>query len=257
MAGVDSPRERLGSVDARPRARLLRRAHRGRACCMEGAPGRRGRPRGRTGRANGRVCPCRWHLAGHARPCGRRGAAVGARGGWTRHGDPARPYLGLRGGLASMSSEPTACATTGENIPSLRDFLLYFLRLGTFGFGGPIALAGHMQHDLVETRKWISPQDYREGLALAQLSPGPLAAQLAMYLGWVRGGAYGAAAVGAAFVLPSFAMVIVLARFYVGYGGLPWMQGAFYGVGAAVISIIVRSAVKLVKLTLGRDTLLW
>ncbi len=70
-----------------------------------------------------------------------------------------------------------ACATTGENIPSLREFLLYFLRLGTFGFGGPIALAGHMQHDLVETRKWISPQDYREGLALSQLSPGPLAAQ--------------------------------------------------------------------------------
>jgi chromate transporter len=140
---------------------------------------------------------------------------------------------------------------------TLRELVGYFLRLGALGFGGPIALAGYMQRDLVEQRRWVGKQDYVEGLALAQLSPGPLAAQLAMYLGWVRGGAYGAAAVGAAFVLPSFAMVIVLARLYVGYGGLPWMQGVFYGVGAAVIAIIVRSAVKLAKLTLGRDALLW
>jgi len=68
----------------------------------------------------------------------------------------------------------------------LRDLLLYFLRLGTFGFGGPIALAGYMQRDLVEGRRWVSKQDYLEGLAFSQLSPGPLAAQLAMYLGWLR-----------------------------------------------------------------------
>jgi chromate transporter len=140
---------------------------------------------------------------------------------------------------------------------SLRDLVVYFLRLGTFGFGGPIALAGYMQRDLVEARKWITRQEYVEGLALAQLSPGPLAAQLAMYLGWVRAGPLGAAAVGIAFVLPSFLMVVALAYVYLRYNGLPWMQGVFYGVGAAVIAIIARSATKLAKLTLARDGLLW
>src|SRR5262245_49696456 len=88
------------------------------------------------------------------------------------------------------------------------NFLLYFLRLGTLGFGGPIALAGHMQHDLVEARRWVSKRDYVEGLAFSQLSPGPLAAQLAMYLGWVRAGILGATLVGIAFILPSFLMVL-------------------------------------------------
>jgi len=114
-----------------------------------------------------------------------------------------------------------------------------------------------MQHDLVETRKWISPQDYREGLALSQLSPGPLAAQLAMYLGWVRFGRLGSTAVAAAFILPSFVMVVVLSALYLRYGGLPWMQAAFYGVGAAVIAIVARSAWKLAKTTVGRDRLLF
>jgi len=140
---------------------------------------------------------------------------------------------------------------------SLADLARYFLRLGTVGFGGPIALVGFMQRDLVEERGWFTPAEYREGLALAQLAPGPLAAQLAMYLGWARGGAVGAAVVGFAFVLPSFLMVLVLAAAYLRLGGLPWMQGAFYGIGAAVIAIIVRSAVKLTRLTLGRDALLW
>src|SRR5712691_201376 len=134
-----------------------------------------------------------------------------------------------------------------------RDFLLYFLRLGTFGFGGPIALAGHMQRDLVEQRKWISKEDYVEGLAFSQLSPGPLAAQLAMYLGWVRAGRWGATATGIAFILPSFLMVLVLAALYIHFGNLSWIQGVFYGIGAAVIAIIVRSAVKLVKMTIGHD----
>jgi chromate transporter len=133
----------------------------------------------------------------------------------------------------------------------------YFLWLGTTGFGGPIALVGFMQRDLVERRRWFTAEEYREGLALAQLAPGPLAAQLAMYLGWARGGAFGAALVGAAFVLPSFAMVVVLAIGYIRLGGLDWIQGAFYGIGAAVIAIIARSAVKLTRLTLGRDALLW
>jgi chromate transporter len=136
-------------------------------------------------------------------------------------------------------------------------FVGYFLWLGTVGFGGPIALAGHMQQDLVDKRRWVSKQDYLDGLALAQLAPGPLAAQLAIYLGYIRAGLLGATAVGVAFVLPSFLMVLVLSAAYVRYGGLPWMQGMFYGIGAAVIGIIARSAFKLTKLTLGKDKLLW
>jgi len=140
---------------------------------------------------------------------------------------------------------------------SLTRFVGYFLWLGTVGFGGPIALAGHMQQDLVDARGWISKEDYLEGLALAQLAPGPLAAQLAIYLGYVRAGVLGATAVGVAFVLPSFLMVLVLSAAYVRFGGLAWMQGMFYGIGAAVIGIITRSAFKLTKLTLGKDKLLW
>src|SRR5499425_266321 len=97
----------------------------------------------------------------------------------------------------------------------LRQFLAYFLRLGTLGFGGPIALAGYMQRDLVERRRWIAKDDYLQGLALAQLMPGPLAAQLAIYLGWVRAGITGATLVAGAFVLPSFLMVLGLSALYV------------------------------------------
>jgi chromate transporter len=140
---------------------------------------------------------------------------------------------------------------------SLTQFVGYFLWLGTVGFGGPIALAGHMQQDLVDNRGWIRKEDYLEGLALAQLAPGPLAAQLAIYLGYIRAGVFGATAVGVAFVLPSFLMVLGLSAAYVRFGGLPWMQGMFYGIGAAVIGIIARSAFKLTKLTLGKDKFLW
>jgi chromate transporter len=140
---------------------------------------------------------------------------------------------------------------------SLRDLVLYFLHLGTTGFGGPIALVGYMQRDLVEHRRWISLKDYKEGLALAQLAPGPLAAQLAIYLGWIDHGVFGATLVAIAFVLPSFVMVMLLSAAYLAYGGIGWMQGAFYGIGAAVIAIIARSAWKLTKSTLGADRLLW
>jgi len=145
-----------------------------------------------------------------------------------------------------------------ETVPStMRGLLVYFLRLGTFGFGGPIALAGYMQRDLVEARRWISRADYLEGLAFSQLSPGPLAAQLAMYIGWLRAGPIGATLVGIAFVLPSFLMAVVVAALYVHFGSLPWIQGMFYGIGAAVIAIIVRSAIKLVRTTVRGDVLLW
>ena len=155
-------------------------------------------------------------------------------------------------------AELQAPATAEEVQPcTLHELLLYFLRLGAFGFGGPIALAGYMQRDLVEQRRWISRQDYLEGLALAQLAPGPLAAQLAIYLGWVRARVLGATLVSVAFVAPSLAMVLAISALYVAYGGLPWMQGVFYGIGAAVIAVIARSAVKLLKMTLARDRLLW
>src|SRR5881394_4649686 len=100
-------------------------------------------------------------------------------------------------------TEPTAAESTARGSPgTLRELLRYFLYLGTFGFGGPIALAGYMQRDLVERRGWITKQDYVEGLALAQLAPGPLAAQLAIYLGWAKGRILGATAVAAAFIVP-------------------------------------------------------
>ena len=102
---------------------------------------------------------------------------------------------------------------------TLSAHILYFLRLGSTGFGGPIALAGAMQRDLVDDRRWVSKQDYLEGLAFSQLSPGPLAAQLAMYLGWIRAGALGATLTGIAFILPSFLMVLLLSSLYVHFNG--------------------------------------
>jgi chromate transporter len=144
-----------------------------------------------------------------------------------------------------------------ERTASLGAMVRYFLWLGALGFGGPIALAGYMQRDLVERRGWIAKEDYVEGLALAQLAPGPLAAQLATYLGWIQGRILGATLVAVAFVLPSYVMVMALSAAYLRYGSLPWMRGAFYGIGAAVIAIIGRSAYKLVRLTFGRDRLLW
>jgi chromate transporter len=161
------------------------------------------------------------------------------------------------GAGAGAETGAGAGAGTATRPGTLRDIVLYFLRLGTFGFGGPIALAGYMQRDLVEREKWITKEEYTNGLALAQLAPGPLAAQLAIYLGWARGGVLGATLVAFAFVIPSFLMVLVLAALYVRFGGLPWMRGAFYGIGAAVIAIIARSTYKLGKLTLAKDKLLW
>ena len=140
---------------------------------------------------------------------------------------------------------------------SLADLTRYFLRLGTFGFGGPVALVGYMHRDLVEERRWITDADYKEGLTLSQLMPGPLAAQLGIYLGYVHYGVLGATVTGLAFVLPSFLMVLALGWAYVAFGGLPWMQAVFYGVGAAVIGIIAISAYKLTRKTIKADKLLW
>jgi chromate transporter len=140
---------------------------------------------------------------------------------------------------------------------TLWQLVVYMLKLGTWGFGGPVALVGYMHRDLVDELKWISNEDYKEGLALSQLAPGPLAAQLAIYLGFVHYRILGATLVGIAFVVPSFLMVVALGWAYVRFGGLPWMQAAFYGIGAAVIGIIVISAKKLTEKSVGKDKLLW
>lgn len=147
-------------------------------------------------------------------------------------------------------NQPLPAPTPGE-------LSRYFLRLGALGFGGPIALVGYMRRDLVEARGWFTEEEYREGIALAQLSPGPLAAQLCFYLGYLRGGITGSALSGLAFVLPSFVMVVAIGWAYVRYGGLSWVQAVFYGVGAAVISLISRSAYGLSRKTIGKDLLLW
>jgi len=133
----------------------------------------------------------------------------------------------------------------------------YFLRLGTLGFGGPVALLGYMHRDLVEERRWIEEADYKEGLALAQLTPGPLAFKLAVYLGFTHHRILGASAVAIAFVIPSFLMVLALGWAYARYGGIGWMQAVFYGVAAAVIGIIAIGAYKLTTKSIGKDKLLW
>jgi chromate transporter len=143
------------------------------------------------------------------------------------------------------------------NPAGLGAFVRYFLYLGSLGFGGPVALAGFMHRDLVEQRRWVSEDEYRLGMALAQIMPGPLAAQLAIALGYFRHGVVGATAVGLAFTVPSFLMVIAISMVYVAFGGLWWMQALFYGIGAAVIAIIAIAAYKLSRSTNKHDPLLW
>jgi chromate transporter len=152
-----------------------------------------------------------------------------------------------------MPSSPPATTTRA----SLTDLVGYFLYLGTLGFGGPVALAGFMHRDLVEKRRWIEEQEYGLALALAQIMPGPLAAQLAIALGYFQRGVLGATAVGLAFVVPSFLMVVGISIVYQRYGGLWWMQALFYGIGAAVIAIIAIAAYRLARSTNKRDPLSW
>jgi chromate transporter len=156
-----------------------------------------------------------------------------------------------------MDDVTTPAAPPATQPYTLWQLVRYMLGLGTWGFGGPVALVGYMYRDLVEKRRWITESDYREGLTLAQLMPGPMAAQLAIYLGFSHFRVLGATVVGLAFVLPSFVMVVALGAAYVTYGGIGWMQAVFYGVGAAVIGIIAMSAYKLTTKNIGKDKLLW
>ena len=155
---------------------------------------------------------------------------------------------------ARTPAPPPAASVTR---PRTADLLKYFLYLGSLGFGGPVALVGYMQRDLVERRGWFTKEEYMKSLALAQLAPGPLAAQLAICLGYVHSRVAGATLVSLVFIMPSFVMTVAISWLYVRFGGLAWMQAAFYGVGAAVIGIIVLAAYKLAKLTIAKDRVQW
>ncbi len=140
---------------------------------------------------------------------------------------------------------------------TMRGLFLYFLRLGSSGFGGPIALAGYMRRDLVEERGWYSEAEYQQGLAIAQTMPGPLAAQLAMWLGYLERGARGALLVARPFVVPPFLLVTAVAALYADYQGLSQVQSVFFGVGPAVMAIIAIASYKLARSTNKRDPVLW
>ena len=157
--------------------------------------------------------------------------------------------------LASDLEDPPKIMIADK--PGLWPLVAYFLKLGTIGFGGPVALVGFMHRDLVEQRRWVTEDTYKLSLALAQIMPGPLAAQTAIAVGYFAGGILGATLVGLAFVLPSFLMVIGISLLYVAYGGLWWMQALFYAIGATVIAIIAIAAYKLARSTNKRDPLLW
>jgi chromate transporter len=140
---------------------------------------------------------------------------------------------------------------------TLRGLFFYFLRLGSFGFGGPIALAGYMHRDLVEERAWYREDEYQQGLAVAQTMPGPLAAQLAMWLGYLERGAGGALLVALPFIVPPFVFVTAVAAVYAHYQGLSQVQSIFFGVGPAVMAIVAIASYRLARSTNKNDPLLW
>jgi chromate transporter len=161
------------------------------------------------------------------------------------------------GPMPSDAAIPPPQPNAGPKHPTLRVLLGYFLGLGTWGFGGPIATVGYMQRDLVERRSWLDRQDFLNGVALGQTMPGPLAAQVCMWAGFLTRGPLGALAVAGAFIAPSFLVVLAIAIAYVHYQGLPVVQALFYGVAPAVMAIIAIAAVKLARLTNHTDRRLW
>src|SRR5437588_3733791 len=179
---------------------------------------------------------------------------------------PVRTGPRSRGGVSyGMGEEAQPAPTRGvdaltENEPAertLRRLAVYFLKLGCFGFGGPIALAGYMRRDLVEQRRWYSEDEYQQGLAIAQTMPGPLAAQLAMWLAYLEAGSAGALAVSIPFILPPFLLVTAVAIAYAHYQGLALVQHIFFGVGPAVMAVIAIAAYKLARATNKSDPVLW
>jgi chromate transporter len=138
----------------------------------------------------------------------------------------------------------------------IRELASYFLRLGTLGFGGPVALVGQMERELVTERGWLSKEQMREVIAVCQSLPGPLAIQVGIFIAYLRGGFWGAWAGGWAFILPNFLIVAALGALYVHFGGLPPVTAIFYGVSPAVIALILHSCYRLAKLGM-EDYLQW
>jgi len=146
-----------------------------------------------------------------------------------------------------------------NNVPTkvpIRDLVLYYLRLGALGFGGPVALVGQMEKELVQDRKWLTKEEMREGIAVCQSMPGPLAIQVGIYISYLRGGFWGAWAGGWAFILPNFVIVATMGALYVHFGGLSPVTAIFYGVAPAVIALILSSCYSLAKLGM-EDWLQW
>src|SRR6266550_3848011 len=137
------------------------------------------------------------------------------------------------------------------------DFVLYFLRLGAVGFGGPVALANYMRRDLVETRAWLTAEEYENGLALAAACPGPLAYQLGVYCGYVRFGVGGGLAVAIAFGLVPFVLVTIAAALYVRFSGSWEVRALFYDIAPAVVALIANACLNLGARTLRRDRMAW
>src|SRR5437879_13156745 len=141
-----------------------------------------------------------------------------------------------------MAAEPT----TGR-IP-IRDLVRYYLRLGVLGFGGPVALVGQMERELVGEKKWLTKEEMREGIAVCQSLPGPLAIQVGIWISYIRGGFWGAWAGGWAFILPNFVIVAALGALYVPFGALPWVTAILYGVGPGVIGLTLHYGTRLRKI---------
>src|SRR5215831_19966253 len=145
---------------------------------------------------------------------------------------------------------------TSESPHPIRELVRYFLRLGLLGFGGPVALVGQMERELVTERGWLTKEQMREAIAVCQSLPGPLAIQVGIFISYLRGGARGAWAGGWAFILPNFLIVAALGALYVHFGGLRPVTAIFYGVSPAVIALILHSCYRLAKLGM-EDWLQW
>lgn len=144
--------------------------------------------------------------------------------------------------------------TTGAG--GIGELVRYFLRLGTIGFGGPVALVGQMERELVADRGWLTREQMREAIAVCQSLPGPLAIQVGVYVSYLRAGFWGAWAGGAAFILPNFIIVAALGALYVALGDLKPVTAIFYGVSPAVIALILHSCYRLAKLGM-EDKIQW
>jgi chromate transporter len=155
-----------------------------------------------------------------------------------------------------MTTVPEEPATAQPQRRSIWEIVRYFLRLGTLGFGGPVALCGLMEKELVVEKGWLTKGEMRDAIAVSQSLPGPLAIQVGIFIAYLRGGFWGAWAGGWAFILPNFVIVAALGALYVHFGGLSWMTAIFYGVSPAVIALILHSCYRLARLGM-EDWLQW